>query len=133
MKTTLIFLFSALCFVGANQATSQSIFDQWPQLNDYHSVMSSTFHPAEEDDLEPLKTKSGELSEKAAALAKADIPEQFLSDDIKDAVKQLAKDSKSLDKMVNKGKSTDVELKAAIYDLHDVFHKIVGLCRHEDH
>lgn len=27
---------------------AQSVFETWPALNDFHGVMSQTFHPAEE-------------------------------------------------------------------------------------
>ena len=112
---------------------AQSIFDRWQEINYFHNVMSVTFHPAEEDNLDPLKTKSGELMAQAAKLAKSDVPDEFKSDKITEAVKKLEKDSKKLNKMVKSGETTDDQLKQAIYDLHDVFHEIVGLCRGDDH
>ena len=130
MKTIII---SILSFTMTHLVTAQSIFDQWKELNDFHDIMSVTFHPAEEGNLEPVKSKSGDLVEKSERLSKSAIPSEFKSEKIIKAVKQLEKDSKTLDKMVKKGNVTDEELKKAIYDLHDVFHEIVGLCRGDDH
>ena len=32
-----------------------SVFSQWPALDEYHKIMSATFHPSEEGNLAPLK------------------------------------------------------------------------------
>lgn len=45
--------------------TTSSVYSQeakWQQMEDFHAVMSVTFHPAEDDNLQPLKEKSGDLS-----------------------------------------------------------------------
>ena len=38
--------------------TTSSVYSQeakWQQMEDFHAVMSVTFHPAEDDNLQPLK------------------------------------------------------------------------------
>jgi len=40
--------------------------DQWPALKTFHEVLSQTFHPSEEGNLEPIKSRSEELMNKAA-------------------------------------------------------------------
>lgn len=130
MKKSII-LFIAI--LAATQLKAQSIFDKWEELNEYHHVMSQTFHPAEKDNLEPLKENAQELVSKAEALASAKIPMEFDSKSIKKAVSQLKIDSKALYEKVESGSASDKELKDAIYALHDVFHEIVGLCQDEDH
>ena len=62
-------------------------------------------------------------------LAKADIPAEFHTPMIKAAVKQLRKDSKTLDKEIKKGTLSDSERTTSMVALHDVFLKIVGLCK----
>ena len=110
-----------------------SIFDQWAALKTFHGVMSQTFHPAEEGKLEPIKTRSGEMVEKANALSKSAIPAEFNTPKILDAVKRLQLGSKDLDKLVKDKKTTDADITKSITALHDVFHEIVGLCRDENH
>lgn len=102
-------------------------FDDWPEIKEFHKVMSQTFHPAEEGNLEPIKTRSKELWEKAEALNKKPIPAEFNKKEIKAAVKKLATDSKKLHEMIQK-KVPDDKIKKSLSDLHDVFHTIVGLC-----
>ncbi|MCB0471560.1 MAG: hypothetical protein KDC56_00720 [Flavobacteriaceae bacterium] len=130
-KTTFIlFLFVAL---ATQQISAQSAFDKWEALKSFHSVMSQTYHPMEEGNLEPVKSRSGELMEQANTLATSKIPAEFNTDSMKASVKKLKKDSKSLHKLVKSKKSTDEEIKKSLENLQDAFHQIVGLCRGDDH
>lgn len=132
MKKLIFQLGVATVFIlAASQVSCQSTFDKWPALKNFHGVMSQTFHPMEEGNLEPIKTRSGEMVMKAKELAKSDIPAEFNTPAIQSAVKRLQKGSKSLDKLVKKG--SDEEIKKSLTALHDVFHEIVGLCRDEKH
>lgn len=124
-----------VCFLIAttiSNAQNKSKFDAWPELKDFHKVMSQTFHPSEEGNLEPIKQRSGEMAEKANLLAKSVIPAEFNKKEVISAVKRLAKNSKKLDKLV-KNKKSDKEITEALAKLHDVFHEIVGLCNNEEH
>ncbi len=107
-------------------------FDDWQALKDFHRVMSQTFHPSEEGNLQPIKERSGEMVQKAGLLAKSIIPAEFDSKEVTAAVKKLQTDSKKLDKLV-KAKKSDKELREALIKLHDAFHEIIGLCSNEDH
>jgi hypothetical protein len=105
----------------------------WAELKEFHGVMSQTFHPAEEGKLDPIKSRSGEMVEKAVAWQKSAPPTEFNKPEIKKELKDLVKGSKELDKMVKKNAS-DADLTKKLTDLHDVFHNIVGLCKDEhDH
>jgi superoxide dismutase len=107
-------------------------FDDWQALKDFHKVMTETFHPSEEGNLEPIKKRSAEMVEKAISLESSVIPAEFYNDKVLAALQKLAKDSKKLDKLV-KSKKSDKELGEALTKLHDVFHEIIGLCTNEDH
>lgn len=128
MKIQYLLFFASFFFISLG-ARGQSIFDKWPALDSYHEVMAATFHPSEEGNLAPLKARSGDLKIKADMLAASEVPAEFNSVMIISAVKQLKKDSKKLDKIVQKGKMSDAELVQSMSDLHDVFHNIVGLCQ----
>lgn len=103
------------------------VFVQWPALDEYHAVMSKTFHPAEEGNMEPTKTNAGFLAEKAKLLSKSAIPEALNKPGIKELVAKLERESAALAKMVA-AKKTDTKLKEAIVALHDRFHEIMGKC-----
>lgn len=133
MKTHHMTILS-VCFVlfaaMTNKTTAQSKFDSWPQLKEFHTVMSQTFHPAEEGNLEPIKTRIGEMVEKASALKSSTIPAEFNNKNVVKAVSKLETNSKKLQKKID-AKASDEKIKKSITALHDVFHQIVGLCSEE--
>jgi len=104
---------------------------EWPERTAFHGVMSTTFHPSEEGNLVPIKTRSGEMVEKAEAWMKSTPPSEFNNKTVKKKLKQLYNESKALDKLV-KNKGTDAEIKAALAKLHDRFHEIVEICHHKE-
>lgn len=119
--------FFTLLFATAPSAQAQSTFDNWPALGEFHKVMAQTFHPMEDGDLKPIRNRSGEMAQKAAALKKSKIPAEFNRPEIRQALADLQRDSKKLNKQIKKG-ATDEAVTKALTGLHDTFHKIVGLC-----
>ncbi len=105
--------------------------DDWTALKEFHLVMAQTFHPMEEGKLEPIKTRSGEMLEKAQILAKSKVPTTFKSDAITKALTDLVDGSAKLDKLIKK-KGKDDKIKESLTKLHDTFHVIQGLCS-DDH
>jgi hypothetical protein len=116
-----------LFVLAINTMSAQSTFDKWPAIKQFHEVMSQTFHPSEEGNLEPLKARSKEMATKAAAILKSDIPAEFKTPAILASAEKLQLNSKALHKMVE-DKASDAELTKSLAELHDVFHEIVGLC-----
>lgn len=110
-----------------NQAVAQSKLQDWNELKDFHKVMAQTFHPSEEGNLEPIKTRIGEMVEKAKTLQASKFPADFDNEKIKKAVNQLVTDSEKLQKAIKAGAS-DKKITKSLSELHDVFHQIVGLC-----
>lgn len=127
----LIFLFLLIGFASID-AKSQSMFDAWPELKAFHGVMSSTFHPAEEGNLAPIKERSQELALKAEKLQGSVLPKDFDKPAIRTSLKKLAVESRALDKLVSKKPKDEVILKS-LTALHDRFHEVVGLCKDEHH
>ena len=123
--------FAMLSFLFiVNTVSAQSIFEKWPTLKTFHEVMSQTFHPVEEGDFGPLKSRSLELFQKAEALLKNDIPEEYRTNAILSAAERLQLKSKSLHKLVL-AKASDEDLVKSLTELHNIFHEIVGLCYEE--
>ncbi|MCX2574371.1 hypothetical protein [Pedobacter sandarakinus] len=127
-----LFIGLLLFFSAANISFSQTVFSQWPKLSDFHDIMSATFHPSEEGNLEPIKKRSGELVAKANALQKSQIPAAYNKPEIRNSVKKLNTTSLELNLLV-KNKATDKQLMDKIKVLHDIFHQIVGLCKEKPH
>lgn len=105
-----------------------SVFEQWKALDEYHKVMSSTFHPAEKGDLKPLFQNANDLAAKATLLKNAPIPAALQKDGLPKTIALLEKESKALALLV-KAKKSEEELKKAITKLHDRFHEIMEQCR----
>ena len=61
--------------------------DNWMELKEFHKVMAQTFHPAETDNLEPLKKRSAELMAKSSLLAASVSPKSLDKPAIKIALK----------------------------------------------
>lgn len=120
-----------LMFIGSS-AFSQSKMQSWKELKDFHMVMSQTFHPSEEGNLEPIKTRATEMKEKATALAASKIPAEFDNKKVKAAVMKLKEGTVKMEKMVA-DKASDKDITSHLISLHDIFHEIVGLCKDEDH
>jgi hypothetical protein len=116
--------------IDAQQEEMKQSEITWNEAKDaYHKVMAGTFHPAEEGNLEPLKKKHNVLTYQASEWAALPIPKEMRSKELKNSLKMLKQESKSIGKLVMNGAS-DEELTKAMFALHDVFHTIVGLCHH---
>ena len=101
---------------------------EWKELKDFHGVMSKTFHPAEEGNLQPLKEKSADLVAKAKAWQASPVPAGYKQDETKKVLADLTKKCEETNKAVI-AKKSDAELKKLITDAHDIFHQIAEKCR----
>lgn len=133
MRKLNLLLFCALATITFSQtAIAQSKFDKWTKLKAFHTVMSQTFHPSEEGNLDPIKARITEMVGKAEILSKSKIPLEFNSKEVKSAINKLVKESKNLEKKIQFKESDEVITKT-LSKVHDVFHEIVGLCTSEEH
>ena len=114
----------------ANAVQAQTAADKWPALKELHGVVSQTFHPSEEGNLQPIKARSEELYNKAAALLKSDIPADYRTNAILASAEKLQIKSKALHKLVV-AKAADADITKSLKEVHDVYHDIAGLCSEE--
>lgn len=98
----------------------------WTALNEFHTVMSQTFHPAEEGNLQPIRARSAEMTAKALALKASPIPASFNTPEMHRAIDDLIKGATDLQKTVRKKGKDDV-VNTKLTALHDTFHLIRGL------
>lgn len=103
---------------------------EWKEKDEFHKVMAQTFHPVEDGNYNPIRERSNEMYQKAVAWQKSAVPEGYNKKKISKILKKLVKESKELDKKIKAG-TTDAEIKEDLTELHDIFHEIVGLCKHE--
>lgn len=101
-------------------------------MDDFHAIMSVTFHPSEEDNLKPLKDSAAVLHQKAKKWKKADVPAGYDVAITKPVLKRLVSECAAIETAV-KNKKPDHELKGMIAKAHDTFHEIMEKCRKESH
>ncbi len=104
----------------------------WPEMKQFHTVMSGTFHPAEEGNLAPLRERAAELFQAAQKWQQTAVPATFKKEETQAALKELVIKCGAVMKGVE-ARKTDAELTRMISEAHDVFHRIVGECRNADH
>ncbi len=102
----------------------------WPELDAFHKVMATTFHPAEKGNFKPIRTRSQELVLAVKNLIGNPFPEPYQKGDMKVLVAQLETQVTTVDKLVQ-SKANDKDLMASLNEAHEIFHKIAGMCSKE--
>ena len=120
-------VFPIIILVSLLSFSANAQKDKWKEMEDFHSIMSETFHPAEEGKLGPIKNRSKEMAEKAVAWLQSTAPAGYDKKAVKTHLKKLAKDSKKLNKLVKSG-AADEMIKEKLAALHDTFHTIMEEC-----
>jgi superoxide dismutase len=115
-----------------NDPTLQKIKqDNWPELKEFHKVMSSTFHAAEKSDFKPILERNQELMVKAFLLKNSEIPVLNSTEAISmtKSLANLEKQAAELSSYISKGKKVTNELIfKKLPAIHNTFHEIAGLC-----
>ncbi len=122
-KLSVLFLGLFIVLASSNVLAGE----KWAELEAFHKVMSATYHPAEEGNFEPIKTRIGEMVEVAAKMNTSTVPAEFNKPEIIETSKKLEADSKTLEEKIIAG-ATNEDIFKELNVLHDTFHKIVGLC-----
>lgn len=121
MQKIACLLFTAFVLIASAQGQEKMA---WKEMSDFHTVMSETFHPAEEGKLGPIKSRSQEMVDKAIAWQKSTAPEGYDQKAVKKSLKKLVDGSKELNKLI-KGNAADNVLTEKLSGLHDIFHEIM--------
>ena len=125
-------LVAAFAFTTATSQTPITAQAEWAEKNEFHKVMAQTYHPSEEGNFEPIRTRIGEMYDKAMAWANSNAPKDFDKPEIKATIKEMTGQIMALKGMIEKN-ATNEELKPKMEALHDTFHKIVGMCSSDEH
>lgn len=101
---------------------------EWKEMHDFHAIMSATFHPSEENNLQPLRDSAGVLVDKARAWQKSATPQGYDKNVTQPIIKRLVAECEAIKAAVKRNKP-DAELKPMIAKAHDTFHEIMEKCR----
>ncbi len=106
--------------------------DNWLAIKEFHKVMAQTFHPAEENNLAPLRTRSGELYAKAILLKNSTPPASANNDKVQEALSRLEKQCLDIHTLVQKPVKNEMAKDALLFEkitkAHDIFHEVEDLC-----
>lgn len=119
-----LFLFAVAAFLSVAGIAQQA---EWKQMEEFQSVMSKTFHPAEEGNLKPTKENAATLTAKAKTWESAPVPKGYDAAIAKPILKKLVASCEAIEAGV-KAKKSDKELTALITKAHDDFHEIKEKC-----
>ena len=103
----------------------------WTEQEKFHSFMSSTFHPAEEGNFQPLKEKADNMLLAAKRWELSDIPSNYDSDKTKAELHTLVKLVNAVADAVH-GHAENAQLLTLITSAHDSYHRVVGECKKKD-
>jgi hypothetical protein len=125
--------FSLVFFFALTSFGQHKKMEGWAELKNFHEVMSATFHPAEKGDFKPIRSRAGEMLEKAEALQNSKIPAEFNNEKVKVSMAQLMERVRSLKAMVDKN-AADAAIMKILSGAHDSFHEVMGeKAEHEHH
>lgn len=106
--------------------------DNWLAIKDFHKVMAQTFHPAEEKNFAPLRSRSGELYAKAILLKNSTPPASANNARVQEALTRLEKQCLEIHQLVQKPMKDEANKDALLLEkitkAHDIFHEVEGLC-----
>lgn len=125
-KLSILFLMLILSSITLAVYSQQSA--KWKAMDDFHSVMSISFHPADDGNLQPLKEKAGDLLNKAKAWQKSTVPQGYNGSLTKPILKRLVQQCNVIKNAVANNQP-DAELKTLITEAHEIFHEIKEKCQ----
>jgi hypothetical protein len=118
---------TVLVFFCLFQLNAQTKETEWKALEEFHSIMRDTYHPAKENNLVPIREKAGALLRQAELLGDSSIPDKYKTSDSKKALKKLRADCKKVARLVERRQS-DEKIKTALEKAHDSFHQLAEEC-----
>lgn len=121
-KILLLLICSVASFTSFSQQKS------WKEMDEFHTVMSKTFHPAENGDLKPTRENVEELIKRAKAWQASAVPAGYNKKLIKPILDRLVTETAGIKTAIGQNK-TDDELKGLISKAHDTFHEIMKKCK----
>lgn len=122
-----ITLFAAALLLTVS-SFGQAKFNDWPEMKTFHSILAETFHPAEEGDMKPIKSRSHELFQNAKLINATPFPDAYDNDVMHKEIKKLVKETDKLNALVVRDEQNTTIMKQ-LNIVHDIYHGIAGMCK----
>lgn len=129
MKKVNLLLIAFILFLSTGFAQTQKTV--WPEMNAFHSLMSSSFHAAEEGNFAPLKENAEQMYYASKKWINSPVPANIKDTDVMTNIQKLWKQCNKIWSSVSKNAS-DETLKTLITAAHDTYHTIAGECQNAE-
>ena len=97
--------------------------DDWEEMDEFHMIMAETFHPYKDSaNLDPAKSRAGELAAAANRWASAELPARVANDEIRSRLERLKADADALAESIRT--EDDQTIASRLTEVHDTFHEI---------
>lgn len=123
LTNIVLFALTLLTFACASKKEEAADQKEWKEMDEFHMIMAETFHPYKDSaNLEPAKTRAGELATDADKWASAALPEKVNNDEMKSKLEQLKTETTSFLQIVST--SDPKAIGDQLTKIHDLFHSI---------
>jgi hypothetical protein len=126
MKKVNLLLFAFIMLLSTGFAQTQKTV--WPEMNAFHSLMSTSFHAVEEGNYAPLKENAEQMYYASKKWMNSPVPANLKNTDVMSNVEKLLKQCNKIWSSVAKNASNET-LKTMITAAHDTYHTIAGECQ----
>lgn len=93
-------------------------------IDDFHTTLAFTYHPlADENNFEPIKSRSRELADKAESIEDALEAMKKKPKELEKLVEPFAEQCEALDKVIKEGAS-DEAIRSRMNSIHERFHEL---------
>lgn len=104
----------------------------WKEMNAFHQILGATWHPAQKNDLIPLRVRAKELKTLADAWAASKppmMPAACVSDSTKATITKIARDARGIVALLA-AEADDAYLAGTLKGIHDSFERVASQCGH---
>jgi len=123
IKTLLAFA----AIFSMNSGNAQVIIKTWPEIKNYHELMSKSFKSAKKGNFDYIKNYSKTLSNDAEKLCVENMPQNFRQPKTIEALVKLKRESKLIHELVE-NKASNQEIFETLKSIHHTFKKMSDLC-----
>ncbi len=120
-------ILAVIAFFAFSSIFAQSATDKWPQLNNFKELLTKTFQPAEQGNLNPVKTSAEQLVIEADNIINQALLKNLKNPRFNEASALLKRKTKVLFELISK-KAPDAEIMRTFQDVHDVFQNLSIYC-----
>ncbi len=110
-----------------NSGNAQVIIRTWPEIKNYHELMTKSFKSAQKGDFIPIKNHANFLFENAEKLSIENMPQNFRLPKTIEALVRLKRESKHIKELVEK-KASNKEIFETLKSIHHTFKTMSDLC-----